>query len=76
MFLLKSTDVSQFQKQPPGGVLLKKVFWKISQYLKENTNVGISSLINLPTSWNSVKKETHHLCSSYNFVKVFWTYFL
>ena len=65
MFLLKSTDVSQLQKQPPGGVLLKKVFWKISQYLKENTNVGVS------TGWNSVKKETRHLCSSYNFVKVF-----
>ena len=57
MFLLKSTDVSQLQKQPPGGVLLKKVFWKISQYLKENTNVGVSSLINYLPAGILLKKR-------------------
>ena len=36
---------------------IKKMFWKISQYLKENTNVGVSSLINYLPAGILLKKR-------------------
>ena len=75
---------SEFQKQLiTGGVLVKNVFFEISQNLQENTgafhsgHVRVSFFIKLlPQACNFIKKRLWHRCFPVNFAKFLGTPFL
>ena len=62
------------QKQSPGTVLLKKVFWKISQNSQGNTFVRVSFLIKLQAA--AIKKRVSSRCFPVKFAKFSRTTFL
>ena len=68
------------QKQPPRGVLWKKMFLKISQNSQQNTCARVPFLINFPASGLQLyqkkkKKKDWHSCFLTNFVKFLRLFF-
>ena len=76
-YLLTQKVKSEFQKQLiTGGVLVKKVFFEISQNLQENTGVFHSGRVRvsffiklLPQTCNFIKRRLWHRCFKVNFAK-------
>ena len=64
------------QKQPPGGLLQKKVILEISQYSQENTCTRVPYLIKLQAEAGSfIKKETLAMVFSCKFREISKTTF-